>query len=99
LKSLPGVYLNRLKISETTISIAIWGFKVSGNNLIMWNGMQLNAYNKGQSISISLVKTSGYEILDNAAIETISNSSPFPPFGNYIKQPVLKMNVVLVYEL
>ncbi len=42
LKSVPGVYLKRSKISDTTTSVAIRGFKGSGSNLIMWNGMPLN---------------------------------------------------------
>lgn len=53
----------------------------------------------GQLSSLYLSKTSGYDILDKAAIETVRNSSPFPSFGSCIKQPELKMNVVLVYEL
>lgn len=42
LKSVSGVYLKRSKIGDTTTSIAIRGFKGSGSNLIMWNGMPLN---------------------------------------------------------
>jgi len=53
----------------------------------------------GQITSLCLVKTSGFDILDNAALETIRVSSPFPAFGEYIKLPQLKMHVVLVYEL
>lgn len=53
----------------------------------------------GRLSSITLLKTSGYDILDKAAIDTIRNSSPFPAFGSYIKLPELEMNIVLVYRL
>jgi TonB family protein len=48
---------------------------------------------------ISKVKTSGYDILDEAGIKTIESVAPFQPFPEYIKEEVMTFFVDIDYIL
>jgi protein TonB len=53
----------------------------------------------GRLIDAELVSSSSHEILDMAAIKTINNSDPFPPFPTGINESELRLNLAISYRL
>ncbi|MDL1957739.1 MAG: energy transducer TonB [Candidatus Desulfofervidus auxilii] len=53
----------------------------------------------GKVKSIKIVKSSHYQILDKAAIESIKKANPFPPFPKELKENSLIINISLRFEL
>ena len=49
--------------------------------------------------NIRVVKSSHYQILDKAAIESIKKANPFPPFPKELKENSLIINISLRFEL
>lgn len=54
---------------------------------------------KGVINSLEIKRSSGYDILDQAALSTVKDASPFPEFDSSIKEDEIELNVVLVYKL
>lgn len=52
----------------------------------------------GQLKSIEFNKKSGYKILDEAAINKIKHSSPFPPFPKKTGASFISFNITIVYK-
>lgn len=52
----------------------------------------------GQAHSIKIVTSSGYDILDQAAIETVKKASPFPS-PRMIKRDMVEIEVPIVFQL
>jgi len=53
----------------------------------------------GKVKNIKVVKSSHYQILDKAAIESIKKANPFPPFPKELKENSLIINISLRFEL
>ncbi|HOP63371.1 MAG TPA: TonB family protein [Spirochaetota bacterium] len=53
----------------------------------------------GEVRSVKVTKSSGYEILDKAAADTIIKSAPFSGFAEFIKKHELEMNIIIAYKL
>ena len=53
----------------------------------------------GKVKNIKVVKSSHYQILDKAAIESIKKANPFPPFPKELKENSLIINVCVRFEL
>lgn len=54
---------------------------------------------QGKILSSSIRKSSGYALLDKAALATLQRASPFPPMPKSIKQDTLKIAVPIDYTL
>ncbi len=54
---------------------------------------------KGRLKSSQIKKSSGHEILDEAAVSTIKDASPFPEFGTLIKSQELELQINVAYRL
>lgn len=61
--------------------------------------LRFTVISDGHVDKIEIVKTSGYKVLDQSAVETVKKSSPFPPFPEGIKTSHIQMELRLVYEL
>jgi TonB family protein len=48
---------------------------------------------------VSLVKSSGREVLDEEAVSTIKRASPFPAYAGSINNPKIDMQVAIVFKL
>jgi protein TonB len=55
--------------------------------------------NNGLLKDIKLISSSDYEILDQAAIKTINNASPFLPFPEKINKKELWLKLALSFKL
>lgn len=53
----------------------------------------------GSVVVAKVVLSSGYETLDNAALNTILSASPYPPIPNRLKRKNLNLKVPIKYEL
>jgi len=53
----------------------------------------------GHIQKITLIRSSGFEILDRAAVQTLNAAAPFPSFGEFCAQPRISMNVEILYKL
>ena len=53
----------------------------------------------GQLGEVSIVDSSGYDILDNAAIAAIEKAAPFPPLPNSLNQDILRIELPIVFRL
>ena len=53
----------------------------------------------GQLVGVSVVGSSGHEILDQEGIDTIARAAPFPPFPDSITVGRLNINVSFGYRL
>jgi len=53
----------------------------------------------GMIETVTIAKSSGYKILDNAAVESVKNSSPFPPPPENLFRVPLLIELTIVFEL
>ena len=53
----------------------------------------------GELLSSSIRKSSGNKLLDQAALDTLARSSPFPPLPKSLKRESLKISVPIAYTL
>ena len=53
---------------------------------------------EGTVDEIRIVKSSDYEILDEAALKTVRRAAPFPALPEAIKEPHIQLNIPLVFE-
>jgi len=49
--------------------------------------------------SLAVKKTSGYDILDTAALRTVNDAAPYPPPGESLGLEEVTLTVPIVYEL
>lgn len=54
---------------------------------------------KGELLSSAIQKSSGYALLDKAALATLERSTPFPPIPKSISRDILKIAVPIDYTL
>jgi protein TonB len=54
----------------------------------------------GQLGEVSIIDSSGYDILDNAAIAAIEKAAPFPPLpSRIIGRDILRIELPIVFKL
>jgi len=53
----------------------------------------------GRIQEIRLIRSSGFETLDRAAVQTLQASAPFPSFGEFCAQPLISMSIEILYKL
>ncbi len=53
----------------------------------------------GEVANISLIKSSGINILDSAAVATVKRASPFMPIPGDLKRSSLTMDVAIVFQI
>ena len=53
----------------------------------------------GQLGRVSIIDSSGYDILDNAAITAIEKSAPFPALPNSLKRDILEIELPIAFRL
>ncbi len=53
----------------------------------------------GELVDVSILKSSGSEVLDDAARESISRAAPFPPIPSELDQDTYKIKVPFTYKL
>ncbi|MBM3239559.1 energy transducer TonB [Candidatus Poribacteria bacterium] len=53
----------------------------------------------GQLGEVSIIDSSGYDILDNAAIAAIEKAAPFPPLPDTLNRDILRIELPIVFKL
>ncbi|MGQ9608327.1 MAG: energy transducer TonB [bacterium] len=53
----------------------------------------------GNLEKIDILESSGYEILDETAIQSIRDAAPFPPIPEEIKKNKLELSIYMTYEI
>ena len=53
----------------------------------------------GELEEISIVNSSGYDILDNAAIAAIEKAAPFPPLPDSLNRDILQIELPIAFQL
>ncbi len=53
----------------------------------------------GQLERTEIIESSGYTILDKAALESVRRSAPFPAFPKEAERKRVQMNVYLVFKM
>ena len=53
----------------------------------------------GRLEKAEITKSSGYEILDNAALQSVRNAEPFPPIPEEAKLGNVEVSIRLVFTL
>lgn len=61
--------------------------------------LKLTILKDGRLDKVEIIKSSGSEILDNSAIESIQKASPFPPIPDVLGQEKIEVSISLVYNL
>lgn len=61
--------------------------------------LDFTVLSNGRSRDIKIVRSSGFNILDEEALDNIRRANPFPPIPEEIKGPLIQMDVSIVYTL
>jgi len=61
--------------------------------------LKFSLYKNGIAKDIKVIKSSGYKILDNAAIEAIKRSLPFPKFPEDLNKNKIVLSLQLIFKL
>lgn len=61
--------------------------------------LKLTILKDGQLDKVEIIRSSGSEILDNSAIESIQKASPFSPIPAILEQEKIEISISLVYNL
>ncbi|MGB9595781.1 MAG: energy transducer TonB [Candidatus Poribacteria bacterium] len=61
--------------------------------------VKLTILKDGQLDKVEIIRSSGSEILDNSALESIQKASPFPPIPDSLGQEKIEVSISLVYNL
>jgi len=62
-------------------------------------GIKMTILKDGRLEKVEIVKSSGYEILDRAALQSILDAAPFPPIPEEMKQDEIQMSIHLVFKI
>jgi len=66
-----------------------------------WQGtakLNLIIASEGTLKQVTILESSGYDMLDDAAIDAVNNQAPYPPFPDHIKQEQLSIEVPVAYH-
>jgi len=61
--------------------------------------IQFAILSDGQLGEVSIIDSSGYDILDNAAIAAIEKAAPFPPLPDSLNRDILRIELPIVFKL
>ncbi len=62
-------------------------------------GVKMTILKDGQLERTEIIESSGYAILDKAALESVRRSAPFPPFPEEVERKRVQMNIYLVFKI
>jgi TonB family protein len=62
-------------------------------------GIIMTIMKDGQLEKIKIIESSGYEVLDKAALESIHNSTPFPPLPKGMERKSIQMSIYLNFKM
>lgn len=63
------------------------------------SGVKITILKSGQLEKVEVVDSSGSEILDNAAMQSIREASPFPPIPMGLRQNRIELSIYLVFKM
>ncbi len=63
------------------------------------SGVRITILKNGQLESVEIVDSSGHEILDNAALQSVRNAAPFPPIPDKVGRDKIAMSIYLVFKI
>jgi protein TonB len=63
------------------------------------SGVKMTILKDGQLEKVVLVDSSGHEILDKAALQSVRDAAPFPPIPMQIGRDRVEMNIYLVFKI
>ena len=63
------------------------------------SGVRMTITKDGQLEKVEIVDSSGYEILDKAALQSVRSAAPFPPIPKNIGREKIEMNLYLVFRI
>jgi len=61
--------------------------------------VKLTILKDGQLDKVELIKSSGSEILDNSALESIQSATPFPPIPAILEKEKIEVSISLVFSM
>ena len=93
-------YISYTRLIKSRLS-SYWGYPKKAKDQFMEGKSHaiFSLSRDGRLISVSITGSSGYEILDQECIDTITRSAPFPPFPDSITAGRLNINVSFKYQL
>jgi len=62
-------------------------------------GIKMTILNDGQLDTVEIIESSGYEILDKSALESIHSSAPFTPLPRDIERKRIQMIIYLIFKM
>ncbi len=62
-------------------------------------GVRMTIMKDGRLKKVEIMKSSGYEILDRAALKSVRDAAPFPPIPQKVKRDELEMSITLVFKI
>ena len=63
------------------------------------SGIRMTITRDGQLEKVEIVDSSGYEILDRAALQSVRSAAPFPPIPKKIDREKIEMNLYVVFRV
>ena len=61
--------------------------------------LSLRLSHQGDLLDLKVKDTSGYQVLDNDALNTAKKSAPYPPFSPEITEKEMWVDIPIVYQL
>ncbi len=62
-------------------------------------GVRMTILKDGQLGKVEITKSSGYEILDKAALQSVRSAAPFPPIPEKVRRDEIQMSITLVFRI
>lgn len=62
-------------------------------------GIKMTILKDGQLSQVEIISSSGFDILDSAALQSVRDAAPFPPFPEEIRRDEIEMSVYLVFKI
>ena len=62
-------------------------------------GVEMTILKDGRLEKVEITESSGYEILDRAALQSVNNAAPFPPIPEAAKRDKIEIRIYLVFKL
>jgi TonB family protein len=63
------------------------------------SGIKMVILKDGQLEKAEIVDSSGSQVLDNAALQSVQNAAPFPPLPKGVKQSKIEVSIYLVFKI
>jgi TonB family protein len=63
------------------------------------SGVKMTILRNGQLEKAEIVDSSGSQVLDNAALQSVQNAAPFPPLPKGVKQSKIEVSIYLVFKI